>query len=312
MAASHAKDLDLSCEVQVRLLTVDRDQCGQFNIGEARSMERRLSSGTFYGETRKQQHYKIVGLTLSETGYAPRLRLPRHSHEHAYFCLVLRGAYTETSNGRERLCSSLSLILHPPDEAHSDQFHDVGAHVFNVSLAPHWLERLREHAPVLGHTADFHGGTTARLAMRLYREFQRPDDVTPLAIEGLVLEILAETGRRTPSTRFAVAPDWLRRVRDFLHAQFSERLSLRDVAAVAGVHPLHLARTFRRHYRCSVGEYVRRLRVEFACLTLTASTDSLVDVALAAGFRDQSHFCKAFKQQIGLTPSQFHKTTSQR
>jgi AraC family transcriptional regulator len=77
------------------------------------------------------------------------------------------------------------------------------------------------------------------------------------------------------------------------------------IADLVGVHPVHLASTFRQHYRCTIGEYVRHLRIEFACRMISSSEASLADIALAAGFFDQSHFSKAFKQLTGMTPSQF-------
>jgi AraC family transcriptional regulator len=71
------------------------------------------------------------------------------------------------------------------------------------------------------------------------------------------------------------------------------------------VHPVHLARTFRRYYHCSPGEYVRRLRLESATRELCASDASLIEIALAAGYCDQSHFSKSFKRHTGMSPARF-------
>jgi AraC family transcriptional regulator len=73
------------------------------------------------------------------------------------------------------------------------------------------------------------------------------------------------------------------------------------------VHPVYLACAFRRHYRSTVGEYVRRLRVEFACRELSATRAPLAQVALAAGFADQSQFSRTFKRVVGLTPTEYRK-----
>jgi AraC family transcriptional regulator len=58
-----------------------------------------------------------------------------------------------------------------------------------------------------------------------------------------------------------------------------------------------------------VGEYIRRLRIEFACHSLSTST-SLIEVALAAGFADQSHSARAFKLQTGMSPATYRRTLS--
>ena len=84
------------------------------------------------------------------------------------------------------------------------------------------------------------------------------------------------------------------------------------VARAAGVHPTHLMRVFRRFHGCTLGDYVRQRRIDFACGRLTATDAPLVEVALAAGFCDQSHFTKTFKRATGLTPSEYRKATRER
>ena len=100
----------------------------------------------------------------------------------------------------------------------------------------------------------------------------------------------------------------MQKARDFVHDRFQESISLADVADFAEVHPVSLARAFRRTYHCTVGDYVRKLRIEFACQKLTGSDASLVEIALSAGFSEQSHFSRTFKRLIGLTPSEYRSS----
>jgi AraC-like DNA-binding protein len=158
---------------------------------------------------------------------------------------------------------------------------------------------------VLDRPADYEGGPQVWLAKRLFEECRRHDDVSPLAVEGLVLELLAECSRSPGEVPHTHPPRWLDRVHELLHDRFSENLSLVEVAATAGISADHLARSFRRCHGCTVGEYVRRLRVEFACRRLAASELPLVEIALDAGFTDQSHFTKTFKRLMGVTPAAF-------
>ena len=90
-------------------------------------------------------------------------------------------------------------------------------------------------------------------------------------------------------------------------ARWSTRISpkplpLADVARRVGVHPVHLARTFRRVHQITFAGYVRHVRIEFARRELAASDAPLGDIAVAAGFCDQSHFSRLFKRYTGLTP----------
>src|SRR5262249_39641084 len=126
-------------------------------------------------------------------------------------------------------------------------------------------------------------------------------------IEGLALEILAEASRRT-GAEIGAAPLWLRQAREMIVAHFSETLRLTEIAAKVGVHPVYLATTFRQKYGVTVGEFVRKLRIEHACAELMKGQSALAEIALQAGFVDQSHFSKVFKTYIGTTPARYRST----
>jgi AraC family transcriptional regulator len=267
-------------------------------------MDREATERPFFGRLVNRQD--VAGLTLADSVYAPGLRLPRHGHGSAYFCFVLRGSYTEEYEHCTRTCMSESVVVHPEGESHSDRFHESGARIFNVAFSPRWAARVRELSAVLDRPAAFQGGAIAWLASRLYQEVRAADAVSPLAVEGLTLEILGQASRQPDLPRKGL-PRWLRPVLEFVQARFADGVRLDEVAREAGVHPLHLARVFRRELGCSIGEYVRRLRVDLAGRHLAASDMPLAEVALATGFSDQSHFSRTFRRYCGMTPSQFRR-----
>jgi AraC family transcriptional regulator len=232
--------------------------------------------------------------------------MPRHSHELAYLSLVLRGSYTETIGHKELLGKPSALVAHPPAQAHAVDFHASDVRIFRTEIRPRWLERLRDWPAVFEGPACFDAHATTYLALRLYKEFRAPDQFSTLAVEGILLELLAEISRHR-KRRFSSkrVPRWLERAREMLHEQTSNSPSLAELASEAGVHPVHLAREFRKFYHASVGEYVRRLRVESACREMAATDLPLSQIAANAGFYDQSHFSRAFKQQTGLTPAAY-------
>jgi len=77
-------------------------------------------------------------------------------------------------------------------------------------------------------------------------------------------------------------------------------------AETVDIHPVHLAREFRKFYGCTLGEIIfRGLRIQFACRKLSTSDMPLVEIAWAAGFSHQAHFSRLFKHHIGMTPTEF-------
>lgn len=242
---------------------------------------------------------------LVESVYPPAATMPRHTHETAHVSVVLEGNFTEISGRLERSSEVASLIIHPPDEEHAVKFHGAGARVFSFHVKPQMHERIRGFTKVLDAPAAFTGGPPTWLAAQLYRESKALDGVAPLILESLVLEIVAATSGRAESLREKGSSRWLVRAREYLHAHFAENISSSTLAELVGVHPVYLAREFRRAFNCTMGEYVRRLRIEAACRKLSSSDLPLAEIALAVGFYDQSHFSNAFKRLTSLTPVQY-------
>jgi AraC family transcriptional regulator len=182
-----------------------------------------------------------------------------------------------------------------------------GAHVLAVQPDPERLELFYCCKELLSTVHHFHHGGIRQLATRIIDELAHPDSVTPLLVEGLALEMLAMAARLDSVRVDSVAPPWLLRVRDLLHEKFAERLDNTEIARMAGVHPVHLARTFRKHYRMSIGSYVRSLRLDWAAARLAASNEQISDIALRAGFADQSHFTRHFRSHTGTTPLRYRR-----
>jgi AraC family transcriptional regulator len=79
------------------------------------------------------------------------------------------------------------------------------------------------------------------------------------------------------------------------------------IAAALGVHPIHLTRAFRLHFRMTPGDYLRRCRLEKAAALLAGTSTPLVEVALASGFCDQSHLTRAFRRSYRTTPGAYRE-----
>lgn len=247
---------------------------------------------------------EIGGFHSTETSHPPGFHIPGHFHDLASLYLVLQGSLTESYEHKRRECKSPSVVFTPAGEKHSNLFNARGGRCFLIEIPKVFIERLATAGVRIEHSLHSEGGVLAWLAMRLYREFEQPDAVSSLAIEGLMLEALSEFGRwNEPSP--VVEPLWLRETRDLLHDRFRETITLDELGRQAGVDPAHLARSFRRHYRCTVGEYQRRLRIEYASRQLSETRTSILNIALAAGFADQAHFSRTFRNHTGLTPGKF-------
>ena len=230
---------------------------------------------------------------VSEIAFPPGRCLPWHAHPRACIAVVLAGAVRKRFAASEGVAADGTLVTMPAEEPHEDEFGRDGARIVVV-----------ETDDEVGAVKAFRDWTATYLALRIADELADPDPLTPLAVEGLALE-LAVVSQRGPVP--VPAARWLESVRELLDERFREPPSATEIATEVGVHPSHLARAFRAHYGDSLGGYARRLRLDWAAERLARTDEPLASLALEAGFVDQSHLTRAFKRRFGLTPARYRR-----
>ena len=126
---------------------------------------------------------------------------------------------------------------------------------------------------------------------------------------GITLELLGNL-MRSRGTIDRRPPKWLSRVIERLDMEFAENISSEDLAADAGVHPVHLASVFRKFQNETIGDHVQKKRVEHARELLHKADLPLCEIAYVCGFADQSHFTRIFKRRVGMTPGAYRNSLS--
>ncbi|HVT41117.1 MAG TPA: AraC family transcriptional regulator [Gemmatimonadaceae bacterium] len=263
-----------------------------------------LENGDFAGIVRHSR--QVLGITLAETSYSRGLEVGMHAHTQPLCSLVLEGEFTERRSRGSTDCLCGNVLFHPREEAHGHRFREP-SRLFNIQFSGAWLAWLDEHGVRLPRSPRvIRRGLAPAFLAHVRHEVRRNDSASALATEGAVLSLVAELAR-LPTTDERLAPRWLSHVTELLEASLSRAPGLAELAAVAGVHPAHLARTFQRFHGCSAGEYARRLQVERARRGLLANDRPLSQVALDAGFSDQPHFTRTFRAHLGVTPGEYRK-----
>lgn len=255
-----------------------------------------LASGVLGGLPDAPVRAGSFAVTL--TRLPTRLRLPPHAHRQATLNVVLDGEYAETiGRGSPRTFGPATVIAKPAGMVHSNQ-------VGTASVECLVIEVPDDALPESGIPAH-RSAMIARVGGSLRAELARRDDVTPLAVEALVLELLAELLEIVPVPPVS-GLSWLDRARDLLHDEPGPR-ALTDLAREVGRHPIYVARAFRARFGCAVGEYARCLRVERARRLLHHRSLSLSNIAARAGYSDQSHLSRDFRRAFGQSPGAYRK-----
>lgn len=250
---------------------------------------------------------------VTDACFPPHAYLPPHVHERASFAIMLEGSFDITISHRAYACEPNSAVTEPAEERHDNRLGSAGAHVIAVQPSAAGVQRLGPCGQWFEQVRHARKTPVCAAAWRVARELRAPDGATPVAVEGLVLEMLALATRRhwqgdRAGPYSTPAPPWLTRAREELHDRFLDPPRIAELAGAAGVHPDHLARAFRLRFGIPIGSYLRRLRLDWAATRLESSGQTISAIALAAGFADQSHFTRTFKRHTGLTPQEYRHT----
>ena len=242
---------------------------------------------------------------VSANRFPAGLTLPVHSHPLATIAVILRGGFTGAYRDGERVCPTHTVIVEPAGEEHGNRFGPDETTILTLSLDADRLVRAVEaRAHRFSHDRDPFAELIAR---RAATELDRPDDVTPLAVEAASLELIARVTRTARPER---RPSWLGDARAYLHDRYAESFSLADVAAAVGVEPDRLARVFRRAYGEPLAGHLRRIRVDAAAAMLATTDLPIARIAGDVGFADQGHLTRWFGRYLGTTPARYRAAGS--
>jgi AraC family transcriptional regulator len=122
------------------------------------------------------------------------------------------------------------------------------------------------------------------------------------------IEELAAVVYSLPQVRGGLPRRALERVLQYVEAHLNERISVQALADVAGLSTYHFARAFKQSKGLTPHDYLVQHRIEYAQKLLANSDVPLSEVALAAGFFDQSHFARRFREYVGVPPSRYRSS----
>jgi AraC family transcriptional regulator len=165
-----------------------------------------------------------------------------------------------------------------------------------------WCEVTSDVVRKHGLVGPVLSGDVEWAAFAVWREFHTDDDASTLALGESVALLFAQLMKSHARGSFE-PHQRLDRCIEYLCSHQSRTPALSEVARIANVHPMHLAKLFRKRFGYSMGEWVRRQRVAWACDQLSRGTDTISSIAIAAGFADHAHFTRAFRRMTGSTPS---------
>jgi AraC family transcriptional regulator len=246
-------------------------------------------------------------IRLVEHTWPADVRTPGEHRHSVHICFLAHGSIEERRGASSVWRVAPSVRVSPPGDAHACCYGNTGGQC--LVIEPMAMRGDLDDVPTPHEPTIVQDERIIDLAARVYDEMrtESPQSVSGLVIESIALEVLAQGARWERPRAERRPPVWLTQLQEYLWADLAIVPDLATLAHMAGVHRVHVARAFRDHLGSTVGDYVRRLRVRRACELLTATSVPLSDVAMRAGFFDQSHMTRVVKRFLGLTPAELRK-----
>ena len=265
-----------------------------------------LATGNFFGETNRT--LRLSGLTLTDTEYTHE-KVDWHYHENAYFTFILEGGVVEGNKKEVYECSPGSLLFHHWQDPHYNIKSPRFTRGFHIELSADWLEALSLDSSRIAGSRHLAHPALKLLFYRIFRETKLAgDDTMELSVQQLMNEVfvhlLDEAG---PDGLQRSRPRWVTMIRELLHAGYDQPWTLGGLAGQLDIHPVHLSRDFSKYFHCSLGAYIRKLRIERSLALFAREDLTLTDIAYACGFSDQSHFVRCFRADQGISPSAYRR-----
>jgi len=220
-------------------------------------------------------------------------------------CIQLIGdCLMDAGSKRDPLCGATLNLM---SSGSTDHFRVGEKPLSGVSIGipSEWLVRLDLAGPIQG-CPGMNEPRSMELGRRIYQEAMLGDEMSDVAIQGLVLELIVEL-RRQAKARHRIAPGWIRKLQRHIEEDPTRTPTLAELAVLVDFHPVHVARSFREFTGKTIGEYIRSTRLDHARRLLEDRQLSIAEVAHLAGFVDQSQLTRLFRRCLDLTPKQFRE-----
>ena len=206
-----------------------------------------------------------------------------HTHGTAKLVVLVDGGATERIGLELVTHRRFEVVARGRLRSHENQYHACGARSIVVEI----------DSPA---TFDGHldAATARALGTRLAAAFGSVDRRRRVPV--IVTEIATAFGRPRST------PGWLEAAREVLFERMAEPPSLVELADRVGVHAVHLAQAFRRHFGVAPMGFVRGHRI-FRAVELIAAGMPLARAAADVGFADQSHMTRAIAEARRAPPA---------
>lgn len=256
-----------------------------------------LDKGQYSGSIRQWKEYR--GLITSKTTYDGQFNTAFHSHEHPHLSFILQGGNVEYRQKETLIRSANDVMFYHSGELHKTIPTDSQTRNLNLEIDSAFLQENNISEDRLKQVVQ-RNRDSSLFILKMQSEIHLNDQLTESALHALLFGFIT-----APELKSYKEISWCVKLNQLIHDDWDKQHSLSDLATQIGVHPVTISKYFARYFGCTLGEYLRKLRVSKSLSLIKNPEYSLTEIALLCGFADQSHFIRVFKQYTGISPKNY-------
>ncbi len=261
-----------------------------------------FSKGCYAGLKRKEVCFENI--ITSETLYSKGLSSDWHYHENIHFSHILNGGSLEQRTGWQHQQTPGNFLFYCPDIIHKNTGYQDSTRIFNIEIEEGFFLKygVESEHPITISLYNQH--LISIIILKILKEYYIADNCSSLSVSQMCLEL---TQRSLIFHRLKYIPQWTKKITELLHDRWNSNLTLEELSFFLQLHPVTISRYFSKYFKCTLGEYIRRIKIEKSLSLIRTNKYSLTKIAYECGFSDQSHFTKTFKQLTGLLPKEYKR-----
>ncbi len=241
------------------------------------------------------------GVIISTTHYSvEECNQGLHYHENPHLCFLFQGEDIESRNNLSYRRKTGDIYFYYAGETHASISRTGISKNTNIEFGETFLKKYEVSESQIARAIK--DNLDARfLILKMQQEMLIGDRCSRLTIQMLLLNLIHDanpTSNQSP-------PKWVQRLAELLDEKWNQQVTLHELSMATEVHPVTISKYFRKYFSCTLGEYLRKLKIDKSISLIKNTRMSLTEIALYCGFADQSHFTRNFKHLTGFSPKEF-------
>jgi AraC family transcriptional regulator len=257
-----------------------------------------FEKGCYVGTKIREQSFG--GILTTETVFPEGFGSDWHYHQNPHYSHILSGGSKETKRGVSQWQQAGDGLYYYPGISHQNLQYRPGTRIFNIEVEAGFFKEHGLDMPAEEQMFSDRLKLNSTGLLRILKEHYWQDQYSRIAVEQLCINLIATS----PLPRKDY-PEWARKITEILNEQWNRSWSLAEFSGMLDIHPVTLSKYFSKYFKCNLGDYIRRIKIDKALMLIRSNRYSLTEIAYQCGFSDQAHFIKTFTLVTGMLPKQY-------